>query len=122
MPVRSSRKAAALLALGIALAASGCGSSSRPGQSDVRLQREDLIATARALARAQPEAASEVAAAKTAWPVVAHGLPQAGAGAMGGVAAAARRAGALKVPSLFGQQRAAGLTGPGASLAGTYRN
>ena len=119
----SSRKAAALLAAGISLAALGCGSGGTPSSPSARLEREDLIATARALARAQPEVASEVAASKAAWPLVAGGLPRrAGAPARARIAAAARTAGALKLPSLFGRQRSAGLTGPGASLAGTYRN
>ena len=124
MLARSSRKAAALLAAGVAAAGGwGCGSTSPASDADVRLQREDLIASAHALAKAQPEAASEVAAAKAAWPLVADGLPSAsGPADRARVAAAARIAAALRLPVLFTEQRAAGLTGPGASLAGTYRN
>jgi hypothetical protein len=121
MGAGSSRKAAALLALGAALAAAGCGSGSASSTADLRLQREDLIATARALAKAQPEAAAETAATKAAWPLVANGLPSGGQGARS-IAAATQRARALKLPSLFTEQRAAGLTGPGSSLAGTYRD
>jgi hypothetical protein len=117
---RSSRRAAALLALGATLAAAGCGSGAGSTSADLRLQREDLIATARALSQARPEAASEVGATKAAWPLVANGLPAGGAG-RARIAAATRKARALRLPSLFTEQRAAGLTGPGSSLAGTYR-
>ncbi len=117
----SSRKAAALLAAGAALAAAGCGSGRSSSTADLRLQREDLIATARALSQARPEAASEVAATKAAWPLVANGLP-AGGRSVAQISSATRRARALRLPSLFTEQRAAGLTGPGSSLAGTYRN
>jgi hypothetical protein len=109
-----------LLTLGAALAAAGCGSTTASSTAELRLQREDLIATARALSRARPEAASEVAATKAAWPLVANGLPSGGQG-RAQIAAATRTARALRLPSLFAEQRAAGLTGPGSSLAGTYR-
>lgn len=120
----SSRKAAALLALGGALlAAHGCGSSSRATEADARLQREDLIVTARALSGAQGQAAAEVRATKAAWPLVANGLPaRVDAGGLAAIVAARRSAGAVKLPGLFGEQQAAGLTGPGASLAGTFRS
>jgi hypothetical protein len=117
----SSRTAAALLALGAALAGLGCGSGAPSSPADLRLQREDLIATARALAQARPEAASETAATKAAWPLVANGLPS-GPGGRARIATATRTARALRLPSLFSEQRAAGLTGPGSSLAGSYRS
>jgi hypothetical protein len=117
----SSRRVAALLAIGAALVAGGCGSGAASSTADLRLQREDLIATARALSQASPEAAAEVAATKAAWPLVANGLPS-GAEGMPQITTATRRARALRLPSLFTQQRAAGLTGPGSSLAGTYRS
>src|SRR5581483_12064203 len=121
MRAGGSRKVAALLASGAALLAAGCGSGTAANTADLRLQREDLIATARALSQARPEAAAEVAAAKAAWPLVANGLPPAGRG-RAQIATATRRARALRLPRLFAEQRAAGLTGPGSSLAGTYRN
>ena len=121
MRAGSSRTAAALLALGAALASAGCGSGAASSQADLRLQREDLIATARALEQARPEAAAETAATKAAWPVVANGLPT-GAGGNARVDAATRRARALRLPSLFSEQRSAGLTGPSSGLAGTYRS
>jgi hypothetical protein len=123
VPARSSRRAAALLALGLALlAGSGCGSTSPAVQADLRLQREDLIAAARALARAQRDVAAETRTTKAAWPVVAGGLPASAAGReRASVAAAARGAAAVRVPTLFEQHVAAGLTGPGAGIAGTFR-
>lgn len=120
MRAGSSRTAAVLLVLGAALAAAGCGSGSASSQADLRLQREDLIAAARALEQARPAAAAETAATKAAWPVVANGLP-AGSEENARVDAATRRARALRVPSLFSEQRAQGLTGPASGLAGTYR-
>jgi hypothetical protein len=121
MRAGSSRRSAVLLALGGILALAGCGSGSASSTADLRLQREDLIATARALSQAHPEAAAEVAATKAAWPLVANGLPSAGAG-NAQIETAVRRARALRLPSLFTEERAAGLTGPGSSLAGTYRS
>ncbi len=122
MRVGGSRTAAVLLALGAALASAGCGSGAASSQADLRLQREDLIATARALEQARPEAAAETAATKAAWPLVANGLPAGATGPGARVDTAARRARALRLPSLFSEQRAAGLTGPGSGLAGTYRS
>jgi len=121
MRAGSSRRVAALLALGATLAAAGCGSGAGSSSADLRLQREDLIATARALSQVRPEAASEIAATKAAWPLVANGLPSGGQGRTQ-IATATRTARALRLPSLFTEQRAAGLTGPGSSLAGTYRD
>ncbi len=120
--------AARLLAGGAAtllasLAAAGCGSTGHASERGVRLQREDLIASARALEQASPEVRREAAATKAAWPLVANGLPAAPAPAQSAkVAAAARAAAALKPPALFGELRAAELTGPAAGIAGTFRN
>ncbi len=118
----SSRRAVALLALGLALAAgSGCGSSSESTQADASAQRHDLVGAAHALASAQAETATEVAATKAAWPLVAHGLPaQLSASDRAKIAAAHGGANGLHLPGLFGQGRSHGLTGPAASLAGAY--
>jgi hypothetical protein len=119
---RSSRKAAALLALGGALlAGSGCGSSGGATQAGLRLQREDLIASAHEFSRVQPEVKAEVAATKAAWPLIAGGVPAApSADERAKVAAARRGADGLHLPNLFRQHKAAGLTGPGAAMAGTF--
>jgi len=122
------RKAALLLASGAAvvfgvLGATGCGSNSRATEAGLRLQREDLIATARTLEQASGEVASEGAATKAAWPLVANGLsPTLDAAAQAKIAAAARTATALKMPSLFSELRAAELTGPAASISGEFSN
>ena len=54
----------------------GCGgSSSAITPAAERLQREDLVATAHGLRRAEASTAREMAAARVAWPLVANGLP-----------------------------------------------
>ena len=118
--------AARLLASGAAalllgLAGAGCGSSSRASQEGLRLQREDLVASAAALLRAEPGVRAETAATRAAWPLVANGLPSALApGEWAKIAAAAQAASALKTPALFDELHAAELTGPAASVAGTF--
>ncbi len=121
------RRAALLLASGAAVVfgavgAAGCGGASHSTQTGLRLQREDLIAAAHALEHARGEVNTENAATKAAWPLVANGLP-AGLGPAGEakIAEAARTAAALKVPVVFGELHAAGLTGPAASIAGAFR-
>jgi hypothetical protein len=120
---RSSGNAAAPLAIGAALLlVCGCGSTSRATEVSLRLQREDLIATARGLAALKSPAAAEVRAAKAAWPQIANGLPtSASAGQQAAIATAANTAAAVRVPVLFGEQRAATLTGPASAIAGTMR-
>lgn len=116
--------ATAALACGAVLLAGGCGSTaSTASTAGLRLQREDLVAVVRALQRTQPEAAAETAATKVAWQHVANGLPRAvGALPIEAVARARERAAALKLPDLFGELKARGLTGPGSALAGDYRS
>ena len=122
------RKAALLLASGAALAfgplaATGCGSGSHSTKAGVRLEREDLVAAAGALERAAGEVARETAATKAAWPLVANGLSRSlGAAGEAKIAAAARAAAGLKLPSVFGESHAAQLTGPGADISGAFRN
>lgn len=116
------RRAALLLASGAALAIGGCGSGTQATPSGLRLQREDLIATAQALGQAQGEVAREVAATKSAWPLVANGLPaKIATEDEAKIATATRLALALKLPGVLGEHRSEGLTGAGASLAGTFR-
>jgi hypothetical protein len=119
------RRAALLLTSGAAIlfGASGCGSASHARQAIQSLEREDLIATSQALARAAGEVTAEVAATKAAWPLVANGVtPRVGAAGEAKIAAAARAAAALKLPSLFGEVEAARLTGPASSMAGLFRS
>ncbi len=116
------RAAAVLLAAGAtALAAAGCGSGAGASPEGLRLQREDLIAVSRALASMRGQVAAEVAATKQAWPHVANGLPaQVNLIPRRQVDLAARQAGALRPPGIFGESQAAGLTGPASSLAGLF--
>jgi hypothetical protein len=122
------RRAALLLLGGAALlvpsfAAAGCGSGSQATSAGLRLQREDLIVTARALAGAQGEAERETAATRAAWPVVANGVPaQLDSRSLAAIENAARQAATLKLPAVFGEARSRGLTGPASSLAGPYRS
>jgi hypothetical protein len=108
----------------VAGALAGCGdTSSTP--AELRLQREDLVAVSRALATVERPVAIEVAAAKRAWPLIANGLPT-GAGPLAGarapVATAATSATRIPTPPVLGEAQADSLTGPGAGLAGLFRN
>jgi hypothetical protein len=79
----------------------------------------------RALATVERPIAVEVAAAKRAWPLLANGLPTGGeqlAGTRAPVAAAATSAARIPTPPVLGETRAVSLTGPGAGLAGLFRN
>jgi hypothetical protein len=66
----------------------------------------------------------EVTATKTAWPLIANGLPG-DVGHVSGSAAAARAAASaarLPIPALFSEANARSLTGPAAQIAGLYRS
>jgi hypothetical protein len=117
--------AVALLCL-LAPTLSACAGKSGKGSSPTaqKLQREDLVAIARALHSAQAPVAREVAATKAAWPAIASGLP-ADAGGLSGdarVRAASESSTALALPKLFGEAQARTLTGPAAQLAGLFRS
>jgi hypothetical protein len=76
-----------------------------------------------ALARVEGPVASEVAATRAAWPLVANGLPaDLSTVARGPIEAATQMAAKLRVPALFEEMQAVALTGPGASLAGLFRS
>jgi hypothetical protein len=121
---RTVRTAALLLLSGAALLSGGCGGSwSGASASGLRLQREDLIATVRALQGTQGEATDESKASKVAWPHVANGLPaDPGSIPATPIATASRLARALRLPGLFGELKARTLTGPASGLAGLYRS
>lgn len=108
----------------VACALAGCGGSgSTP--AELRLQREDLVAVSHALAAVERPVTVEVAAAKRAWPPIANGLPtgaEALASTRASVAAAATSAARVPTPPALGEARADSLTGPGAGLAGLFRN
>ena len=115
--------AAALLLSAGAAALGGCGGgAARARSAGLRLQREDLVAVVRALQAAQGEAAAQTAAAKAAWRLVANGLPAQLDAIPPTITRVRVRAVALRLPALFGETRARGLTGPGSALAGEYRS
>jgi hypothetical protein len=117
------RRAALLLLSCAALAAAGCGSGEGASETGLRLQREDLVAVSHALQRAQGSVEMEVAAAKAAWPLVAHGVPTpAPATVRAPLGAAASQAAKVLVPAPLKEAQAATLTGPGALIAGLFHN
>ena len=78
--MKALRVAALLLTLsgvaGAMLALAGCGgTSSVKSPAAERLQREDLAAVSRGLRQSEGSAQREMAAARSAWPLVANGLP-----------------------------------------------
>jgi len=106
-----------------ALILAGCGSGSGGARrAGLRVEREDLIAIARALAGVEGEVAREVSATRSAWPAVANGLP-AGARRVprAPIASATRSAAAIRVPAPLGQREVLGLTGPASGVAGLFR-
>jgi hypothetical protein len=117
------RVAALLLALGGGgLLCCGCGSAGE-SPAALRLQREDLIAVARALKRIEAPVDAEVAAAKTVWPSIADGLPRNGVQAKRSlIANAAAKAAATHLATPLGEPDSVSLTGPAAQLAGLMRS
>ncbi len=116
------RCAALLLLLsGVVGVLAGCGGTqATPAQ--LRLEREDLIAISRALRRVEPSVTHELVAAKSAWPLIANGLPGGPLHAVRAhVKTAAQSATGIAMLALFGEAQAASLTGPTALLAGLFR-
>ncbi len=115
-----------LLLLGaLAAAIAGCGGTSRQSTPAAeRLQREDLLASTRALKSAEMPVAREVVATKALWPTIANGLPADTTAISRDPRAsdAARAAAQLKLPGLFSEAQAGRLTGPAAQLAGLFRS
>lgn len=116
MPRASSLALPALLALALA----GCGK--HPAAAELKLERGDMLAMARALRLEEPAVRSEVAATKAAWKHVAYGLPpRSGPLARRAIRIASQRAGAIGVTGLFSEQQSSALTGPASGLAGQFR-
>jgi len=117
----SAHRGALLLAAGAALLAVGCGSAHRPTPVGLQLQREDLGLAATALGSVEQSVEREGQASRAAWPVVFKGLPAPGEKSAGTlIHQAAILAGALPLPSPFGEEEARSLTGAASQLAGTY--
>ena len=111
-----------LILSGALIAVAGCGGTGAASPAELRLQREDLVAVSHLLASVEPPVASEVAAAKLAWPLVANGPPTASSPtARRSIAAAADRAAQIRLPGLMEEAQAASLTGPASQLAGLFR-
>jgi hypothetical protein len=113
-----------LLWSGLAAVCAGCGGAGKTARpAELRLQRSDLAALSRALKDIQGPVASEVAATRRAWPLIANGLPgDAAAIARSPIAAAAQTAASIKLPAILQEAQAAALTGPAAPLAGLVRS
>ena len=126
--MRSVRRGAAAVAVtagvtvGVLLGGCGGGSSTGTATPVTQLQREDFLAVVHALASAEPAMAKEVAATKSAWQLVANGLPiRPSAGSRVAIETAGEAAAELKLPALFGEREAAALTGPGSGPVGLFR-
>jgi hypothetical protein len=79
------------------------------------------VLVARTLRQLEASTHSEVAAARVAWPALAHGLPPAPSPATRlAVAAAERRAGELTLPG-YVTNEAGGLTGPAVGVGGLLK-
>jgi len=111
--------------LALVLVLVGCGSASKPSAPAAqKLEREDLVAAARALRSVQQPVAQEVSATKAAWPLIAAGLPAdvATLSRTPQALRAVRGAAQLKVPPLFSEAQVTHLTGPASQLAGVFRS
>jgi hypothetical protein len=108
-------------ALVVALA--GCGRGRTATPAEARLEREDLVVVAHALRSAEEPVDREVAAARSAWPLLVDGLPRSiSASVRARIGAAVQAAARLPLPALLGEREAAALTGPASPLAGRYRD
>jgi hypothetical protein len=118
--------AALVLTAGAVWGASGCGGKAHghAGGNPLaeRVWREDLLVTVHALRSTEGTVAAEVAATKSAWPLVVDGLPaHVPPTTLARVAEAQARARAVAMPALFTEARSRELTGPGAGIAGQFR-
>ena len=116
-------RTASLAAVAALLALSGCGSSGQASSpAALKLRREDLLAAVRGLDLASGPVAAEVAAARRAWPRIAHGLPRSISGELRpAIAAAAASAAGIDAPTPLREADALSLTGPAAEIAGLFR-
>jgi hypothetical protein len=85
------------------------------------LERADLVLVAHTLRQLETSTNREVAAARAAWPALAHGLPHNPTPATQlAVATATHRAGAIELPG-YVTSEAGGLTGPATALGGLLK-
>jgi hypothetical protein len=100
----------------------GSGSGTAANPTAAKLQREDLAAVSRGLRQAENSAKREMAAARTAWPLVANGLPASiPVATRTAIARAIKAARAIVLPPLMMKVQARSLTGPAAGIAGLFR-
>ncbi len=118
---RLARLAVAALTAGAAtVGAVGCGGH-QPRPAALRLERADLVLVAHTLGQLEASTNSEVAAARTAWPALAHGFPRNPSPATQlATATATHRAAAIALPG-YVTTETAGLTGPATTLGGLLK-
>ncbi len=111
------------LTLGAAVALAGCGRHKAATPAEAKLENEDFVAVTAALAAAAPQVEAEVAATKGAWPAILGGVKgRPSAGTRTKVLLAAKRAAALRLPTLMTEEGSAQLTGPASPLASRFRS
>ncbi len=118
------RVTALLLLLNAVPIGAGCGGARVAlSPAELRLQREDLVAVSRGLETLKAPVAREVVPARSAWRLVASGVPaKTPASALPSVSNAASAAASIKQPQLFDEAQAASLTGPALQLASEFRS
>jgi hypothetical protein len=120
--LRAARLVGALLAVGLALTANGCGSAKHPRPAELRLERTDLALMSRTLERLESPIRNEVTAARDVWPALNQGLPQGPVppATQQGIFTAAARAQAVQPPSFVTKPNI--LTGPAAATRALLHN
>jgi hypothetical protein len=110
-------------AAGLLAVLAGCGStaSHTPSSRELALQRAQFVQVNNGLRSVQGAVQHEVVASRTAWPLIADGLPQAPPAALqGAVGAASASSKALPEPPFM--RNVGQLTGPAAGIAGLYES
>jgi hypothetical protein len=118
----ATRRFAALFGIAV-VALAGCGgtTSKQSTPAALKLQREDLVATSKALGKAEASVAAEVAATRTLWPRIAGGA-SVPVSAVAGSPSTVESVTTLPIPALFGELQARSLTGPASQVAGLFRS
>jgi hypothetical protein len=127
------RFAALMVAVGLALALSACGNSSRTTSdsvkaADLALQRLDLVFVSHALERARASVHLEVNASRRPWSLIAHGFPAEISDSLSKqVSLANSRASSIRAPGFMVSVPGPTaipkprLTGPAAGIAGLFQ-
>jgi hypothetical protein len=109
------------LALVASIAACGSGTTRSPGNRELALERAQLVHVVGGLHAVVGPVRREVTAARTAWPLIANGLPPALPGTLrAAVGRAVAGAQALAEPPFLAN--ATQITGPAAGIAGLYES